>query len=80
MLDNLRRRLQRLCTSETGELAGDPVSFFTVFDDTGVRCVGHLFRRGPAGIEGFDRDDRSLGFFDDLELAAAAVRGAARCA
>jgi hypothetical protein len=62
------------------ELTGDPVSFLVVYDDSDVRCVGHLFLRGPAGVEGFDRDDRSLGFFDDLELAAAAVRGAARCA
>jgi hypothetical protein len=73
MLDNLRRRLQRWCSSETGELAGDTATNFFLVYDHANRCLGHLFLRGPMGVEALDRDDHSLGFFDDLESAAAAV-------
>jgi hypothetical protein len=33
------------------------------------RCLGFLLRRGPQGVEVFDRDERSLGFFTDEHQA-----------
>jgi hypothetical protein len=41
------------------------------------RCVGFLFRRGPAGVEAFD-EHRSLGLFADQAEAVAAVAVTAR--
>ena len=63
--------------SSTAAPLGEPVSFLVVYDDSGARCLGHLFIRGPAGIEAFDRNDHSLGYFSDFASAAGAVRGAA---
>jgi hypothetical protein len=34
--------------------------------------VGHLLRRGVAGIEAFDRDDRSVGLYQTADEAARA--------
>jgi hypothetical protein len=45
--------------------------------DGGRICVGHLLRRGPAGVEAFDRNDHSLGIFSDADRAAAAIWRAA---
>jgi hypothetical protein len=79
---SLGRRSKRVHKLGAGAAnpAAEPVAFLIVFDDTGRRCIGHLFLRGPAGVEGLDRDDRSLGYFPDLASAAAAVTEAARCA
>ena len=42
----------------------------------GSRCVGFLFRRGPAGVETFD-EQRSLGLFADQAEAVTAIAVAA---
>jgi hypothetical protein len=36
-------------------------------------CVGFLIARGPAGVESFDRSERSLGVFADENAAVAAI-------
>jgi hypothetical protein len=51
-------------------------SLVTVYD--GRDCVGHLIRRGAAGVEGFDINDQSVGLFENDDAAAAAVWRAAR--
>jgi hypothetical protein len=51
-------------------------SLVTVYD--GRSCVGHLIRRGPAGTEGFDVNDQSVGLFENDDVAAAAVWRASR--
>src|SRR5262245_16864059 len=38
-------------------------SWLAVYD--GTRCVGHIIKRGRAGVEAFDTDDRPLGLFPD---------------
>jgi hypothetical protein len=43
---------------------------------SGQRCAGHLISRGKAGVEAFDREDRSLGVFADVISAANAVTAA----
>jgi hypothetical protein len=37
------------------------------------RCIGTILSRGPAGFEGFDSCDRSLGVFETAAGANAAV-------
>jgi hypothetical protein len=37
------------------------------------RCLGFLLARGPAGVEAFDHDERSLGFFANERAAVTAV-------
>jgi hypothetical protein len=49
-------------------------SLLTVYD--GRTCIGILLMRGKAGVEAFDRDDRSLGIFETQELAARAISAA----
>jgi hypothetical protein len=39
----------------------------------GQRCIGHLLLRGKLGVEAFDADNRSLGIYPDMKLAADAV-------
>jgi hypothetical protein len=41
---------------------------------SGDRVVGHLLRRGIAGIEAFDRDDKSCGLHATAAEAAAILR------
>ena len=41
----------------------------------GQRCVGHVLRRGTAGFEAFDADNRSLGTYLSQREAAAAIMG-----
>ena len=50
-------------------------NLLTVYD--GRICIGHLLRRGESGVEAFDRDDRSLGIFAEVNAAANAVIAAA---
>jgi hypothetical protein len=40
---------------------------------TGDRVVGHLLRRGVAGVEALDRDDRSIGLFPTTDEGAQAL-------
>jgi hypothetical protein len=40
-------------------------------------CAGHLINLGPRGIEGFDRNERSLGVFTSVIEASAAVERSA---
>jgi hypothetical protein len=42
------------------------------------RCAGHLFHRGRAGVEAFDRDERSLGIYPNQREAAAALSKATK--
>jgi hypothetical protein len=42
---------------------------------SGDKVVGHLLRRGVAGIEAFDRDDKSRGVHATAAEAAAAILG-----
>ncbi len=42
------------------------------------RCIGHLLRRGPAGVEAFDAGERSIGVFQNDHDAAAAIWRRAR--
>jgi hypothetical protein len=51
-------------------------SLVTVYD--GRDCVGHLIRRGAAGVEAYDINDQSLGVHENDDTAAAAVWRAAR--
>jgi hypothetical protein len=51
-------------------------SLVTVYD--GRDCVGHLIRRGAAGVEAYDINDKSVGLFENDDVAAAAVWRAAR--
>jgi hypothetical protein len=44
----------------------------SVYD--GQQCIGHLIRRGKAGVEAFDVEDRSLGIFSSQHEAIAAMR------
>jgi hypothetical protein len=44
---------------------------------SGRECAGFLLKRGRAGIEAFDADDKSLGIFPDQQSAANAVSEAA---
>jgi hypothetical protein len=46
-------------------------ALMTVLDSNRV-CIGHLLRRHD-GVEGFDRNDRSIGVFENADLAAAAL-------
>jgi hypothetical protein len=39
----------------------------------GQQCIGFLMRRGKAGVEAFDVEDRSLGLFPDQRAAIAAI-------
>jgi hypothetical protein len=39
----------------------------------GQSCIGHVVSRGRDGFEAFDADDISLGNFDNLPAAAAAI-------
>ena len=39
----------------------------------GSRCISHLLLRGRQGVESFDGDERSIGFFLDRQSAAAAI-------
>jgi hypothetical protein len=39
----------------------------------GGRCIGHMISRGLAGIECFDRDNRSLGIFATAAEALSAL-------
>jgi hypothetical protein len=46
----------------------------------GQQCIGHLIRRGKAGVEAFDVEDRSLGIFSSQHeaiKAVAAIKGPA---
>jgi hypothetical protein len=36
-------------------------------------CIGFLLARGPAGVEAFDHDERSLGIFTDEHTAVTAI-------
>ena len=36
-------------------------------------CIGFLIARGPAGIESFDQNERSLGVFTDESATIAAI-------
>jgi hypothetical protein len=40
-------------------------------------CLGFILRRGPIGVEAFDREARSLGLFKTEAEAAKTVLGAA---
>ena len=40
---------------------------------SGNVCDGFLVSRGPRGVEAFDKDEQSLGIFDDVISAARAV-------
>jgi hypothetical protein len=44
----------------------------------GQTCIGHLLRRGPAGVEAFNKTDASLGLFPNDREAASAVWRRAR--
>jgi hypothetical protein len=46
----------------------------SVYD--GQLCLGHLLPRGKAGVEAYDRADRSLGIFPTQKAAADAVSAA----
>ena len=48
-----------------------PPPLMSVYD--GQRCIGHVVARGKAGFEAFDSDDRSLGIFASMKLAADTV-------
>lgn len=39
----------------------------------GQACIGHIVARGKTGFEAFDGDDMTLGKFDTLPGAAAAI-------
>jgi hypothetical protein len=43
----------------------------------GDDCCGFILRRGPGGVEAYDRDARPLGIFETEEAAAKAVLSAA---
>ena len=53
----------------------DPMIALSVYD--GSRCIGFMMPRGRQGVEAFDADDRSLGFFADQKSAADAISAAA---
>ena len=36
-------------------------------------CIGFLLARGPAGVEAFDHDERSLAIFTDEHAAVTAI-------
>jgi hypothetical protein len=55
--------------------SGDVVNLLAVFD--GTVCLGHIMSRGKAGVEAYDRDDRSLGIFPNQKAAADAISEAA---
>jgi hypothetical protein len=46
-------------------------SMFGVYD--GQRCIGHIISRGRDGYESFDANDKSIGLFGTLKLAADAL-------
>jgi hypothetical protein len=48
-----------------------PLSMLGVYD--GRVCIGFLILRGPAGVEAFDVNNRSLGIFPDQAASADAV-------
>jgi hypothetical protein len=52
-------------------------SLLSVYD--GQVCVGHLIRRGKAGVEAFGADDVSLGIFASETLAANAISAREVC-
>jgi hypothetical protein len=56
--------------------APDRASLLAVYD--GRSCIGFLLRHGPAGVEGFDQNNNSLGIHENDDAAAAAVWRAAR--
>jgi hypothetical protein len=39
----------------------------------GRTCIGFLLKRGKAGVEGYDRDSKSLGIFPSQSEAAGAI-------
>jgi hypothetical protein len=41
-------------------------------------CIGFVIARGPAGVESFDRNERSLGVFTDETAAVSAIFKSAR--
>jgi hypothetical protein len=45
---------------------------------SGTVCLGHIMLRGKAGVEAYDRDDKSIGIYPDQKAAADAVSLAAR--
>jgi len=52
-----------------------PSNWLVVYN--GTTCIGHTIRRGRAGIEAFDIDDKSIGLFPTLADATAALAGLA---
>jgi hypothetical protein len=52
-------------------------TMLTVLDEQG-RCLGLLLRRGPAGVEGFNTADQSIGLFQNEDEAAAELWRRAR--
>jgi hypothetical protein len=61
---------------ELGREAKSPRAIcLSVYD--GQTCIGFLLTRGPAGIEAFDADDKSLGIFPNQKSAADAISKAA---
>jgi hypothetical protein len=37
------------------------------------RCIGHVLARGKHGFEAFDNDDKSIGIFANVSVAADAL-------
>jgi hypothetical protein len=50
-------------------------SWFSIY--SGQLCIGHVLSRGPKGFESFDTNDKSLGTFSTMKLAADACSGCA---
>jgi hypothetical protein len=48
-----------------------PTALISIRD--GQRCVGFVIARGKLGFEGFDRDQRSIGFYPSTQDAARAI-------
>jgi hypothetical protein len=49
----------------------DDLALVGVYD--GRTCIGHVLRRGRDGVEAFDTHTRSLGTYESIDDAAAAV-------
>jgi len=62
-------------TSRRPQRAANSSEPYMVAIYDGQRCVGHVLRRGTAGFEAFDADNRSLGTYLSQREAAAAIMG-----
>jgi hypothetical protein len=47
-------------------------AMLTLFDQEG-KVIGWVLNRGPAGVEAFDADERSIGLFKNEYNAAGAI-------